>query len=184
MSVLQSTAIQTAIEELLEGSIGTTRRVPAMLFESDVFDGQPTAATQAKAYDPRWVHRFDVVVGRQAPHGSTPLSVKSAHRNATFAVTINLVTRLPNTSAHSKRKAQRARIAGDVDTAIAALSYPGNLTETQDHEATGIISGMLLGPDGGQGSPVWEPVEENWPQHLYRSRITASAIVQINQAVA
>lgn len=184
MSVLQTTAIQLAIEELLRGSIGTTRQVPAGLFEADIFEGQPTGATQAKAYDKRWVHRFDVVVGRQAPHGSTPLSVKSSHRNATFAVTINLVTSLPNTSAHAKRKEQRARIAGDADVAIAALNYPGNLTETLDNEPTGIISGLLLGPDAGQGTPTWEPVLEDWPQHIYRSRITASAIVQINQAVA
>jgi hypothetical protein len=63
------------------------------------------------------------------------------------------------------------------------LNYPGNLQFTSNGRDTGIISGMLLGPNSS-GTPVWELVEENWSQHLLRSRITAVAKVKIVQPAA
>lgn len=184
MSVAQSTAIRVAIEELLHGSSGIVRKVPAGLFERGVLDGQPLTAQQARTYDQRYVHRFDVRVGPWRNHEATPLSTKASVRISRVGVVINVSTRLPATPLDNKRHEQRAQIEGDFDTAVQALNYPGNLTVTVDDEETGIVSGLLQGPDEGQPTPTWEVVDENWSEHILRSRISGSATVRIAQAIA
>ncbi len=183
MSVNQSRAIREAVTELLVGTIGTTRVVPKLLFEPGTFTGQPTAAQQVKSKDLRFTHRFDVVVRGGKPHEATPLSVKSAYRIETMAIEVSLWTRLFSTVDATKRAEQRIQIEGDAETAVQALNYPNNLLFTQDAEATGIVSGMLKGPEG-ESTPVWELVEENWETLILRSRITGVALVSKQQAVA
>lgn len=184
MSVAQSTAIRVAIEELLHGSSGGVRKVPAGLFERGVLDGQPLSAQQARTYDQRCVHRFDVKVGPWRNHGATPLSTKASVRISRVGVVINVSTRLPATALDTRRHEQRAQIEGDFDAAVQALNYPGNLEATTDDEPTGIVSGLLQGPDEGQPTPTWEVVDENWAEHILRSRISGSATVAIVQAIA
>lgn len=183
MSFSQASAIRTAITELLRGSIGTTRIVPQGMFEPGVHAGQKPSAQQAKAIDRRYEHRFDVVVSRQAKNAATPLSVTASYRIAQHSVVINIATKLKSVVRDDAREEQRAQIEGDCDVAIQALNYPNNLLATLGAQLTGIVSGMLQGPDG-LATPTWELVEENWEQHLLRSRIIAEAIVIQQQAVA
>lgn len=184
MSFSQASAIRQAITELLRGSSGTTRIVPQGLFEPGVFAGQKPAAQQSKAIDHRYVHRFDISISRQAPNAATPMGASnSPHRISDFTITINITTRLKAVTRDDAREEQRSQIEGDCDLAVQALNRTNNLDSTLDAHVTGIVSGLLRGP-GGLSTPVWELVEENWEQHLLRSRIVAEAIVIQQQAVA
>jgi len=183
MSYQQSAAIRTAITELLRGSIGSVRIVPMNLFEPGVFTGQPKVAQQSKAIDHRFVHRFDLVITGLGRNAATPQSVKSSYRIEQYSVIVNITTRLKAVTLDAEREEQRARVMGDSDVAVQALNYPNNLLATNGAQLTGIVSGMLKGA-GDLSSPVWELVEENWEQHLLRSRIVAEATVIQQQAVA
>lgn len=183
MSVAQSSYIRTAITELLRGSSGTTRIVPAGMFEPGVMAGDPLPGQQSKALDYRFTHRFDISILRQSPNAATPISAKASYRIAEFDIAINVWTKLKATTLQAAKEGQRAQVEGDIDVALQALNYPGNLDFTMDGRATGIISGMLLGPDSAT-TPTWELVEENWQQHLLRSRITAAAKVKLVQPAA
>jgi hypothetical protein len=183
VSYTQSAAMRTAIAELLRGSIGNVRVVPAGLFEPGVFEGQKASAKQVKVIDHRFQHRFDVSVTRQSRNAATPLSTKASYRIAQYSITIQIWTRLKAVTQIETREEQLARIEGDFDVVAQALNYPNNLTATLGAQQTGIVSGLLQGPDGS-ATPVWELVEENWELHLLRSRIVAEAIVIQQQAVA
>ena len=182
MSYQQSAAIRTAITEVLRGSSGAVRTVPHGLFEPGVFAGQKLPAQQSKAIDYRYVHRFDLSVSRQVLNAATPMGT-APYRIADYAIAINITTRLMAVTRDDAREETRAHVEGDCDVAIQALNYRHNLDTTLDAQATGIVSGLLKGPDG-TATPVWELVEENWEQHLLRSRIVAAATVIQQQAVS
>lgn len=186
MTVL-ATRIRGSIKALLDGTTGSVRTVATTVFGYGTFEGQPIAAQQSRAIQQvTKAHRFDIKLGAIVPHASTPMSIKSSYRIARVPITIDILTTLKSTGQENERDTQRDAIADAADTAIQALSYPGNLLTapaTPTALATGIVSGLLLGPDG-KGPPQWRVISEDWKAHLLRSAITASAIVVIDQATA
>lgn len=181
---IAAAAIRTAITELLEGTIGTTRTVTANKFKSGAFEGQPIAATQAKTAITTYNHRFDVrILSLRGKHGASPMSIKASHRIERATIEIPLWSHLASTVQDSSRATQREEIENECDMAIQALCYPGNLTQTSAAVTTGIVSGLLVGPDGS-GVPTWTVIEENWQRHMLRSVIRASASLIITQAAA
>lgn len=174
-------AIRTAIAELMQGTLGSTRKLTANVFMFGVFDGQPLAAQQAQSMDSRYRHRFDVQVSSARPHKATPISSKANYRIEARAVTIRVSTHLASSADESARTAARDLAEQDCSDAIGVLSYPGNLTVTSAAAATGITSGMLVGSDDGQGVPRWEFVSEDWKSQLLVSRIMGVAIVNVSQ---
>jgi hypothetical protein len=181
---IAAAAIVNAIVEALDGTMNSTRDVDAAALGGGVFEGQPVQAQQSRAIqtaDKR--HRFDVRLMGQQRHASSPASIKASHRTALVPVQIDITTTLKTTAQESERFAQRASVASDADDAIQALTYPGNLTTDDADTATGIVSGMLFGPDGS-GQPQWSVVSEDWSRHLLKSVIRGSAIVVVAQAVA
>ncbi len=178
-----SAAIRTSIKELLQGSIGTTRTVSSGKFRYGVFEGQPLGAQQAKAINTSYTSRFDIKLRQMVDHGATPMSIKSSFSVARFSIEIPIVTTLRSTAQETERDTDLALVASDCDVAIQALCYPGNLTQTSAAVATGIVSGLMVGPEG-TGRPHWESVEEDWENHLLRSRISGSVSVVISQAVS
>lgn len=180
----QAALIRTALVQLMEGSLGSVRKLPMGLFGFGVFEGQPSAAQQARASDVRYQHQFDVIIGQARPHKATPLSTKASYRIEARAVSIRIVTRLATSADEPSRLEQRERIEQAVSDATGALSYPGNLLTTVAGEATGITSGMLVGVDDGTGWPRYEVISEDWKKQLHTCRILGVAIVNVAQAVA
>lgn len=174
-------AIRTAVIELMQGSLGSTRKLSANVFQFGAFDGQPLAAQQTHSMDSRYRHRFDVQFGSARPHKATPISTKANYRIEARAVTIRVSTHLASSADESARVASRDLAEQDCSDAIGVLSYPGNLTATSAAVATSITSGMLVGSDDGQGIPRWELVSEDWKSQLLVSRILGVAIVNVSQ---
>lgn len=180
-----STAAQrTAIIELLEGDIGSSRTVPESTFEFGVFDGQPDAAMVAKAIDRSTAtHWFDVEFGEVVDHEASPVSIKASTRIVRVQTSIPVWTKTATTVEETARKSLLASIESDCDTAIQALTYPGNLTQTSGATATNIVGGFMTAV-GGKGSPVWSVEFPDWELGLIHSRIDGELTVTISQATS
>ena len=180
-----STAAQrTAIIELLEGDIGTIFTVAANTFAFGVFEGQPDGAQRALATDRATAtHRFDVEFGEVVDHEATPLSAKASTRIVRVAVAIPVWTKTATTIEETARRELLASIEGDCDTAIRALSFPGNLTQTSGSVATDIAGGFMTAA-GGQGAPTWSLEFADWDRNIIKSRIDGEITVSITQPVS
>jgi hypothetical protein len=176
-------AIFNAITEALNGTLTSTRGVDKNAMGSGVFDGQPVQAQQARARNTGKAHWFDVRMLGQLRHGSTPASINGSYRNVLVPVEVTITTTLKTTAQDSDRMAQRAAAASVADDAVQALTYPGNLTTDAAGTATGIVSGMLFGPDG-TGLPQWSVTAEDWDLQLHRSVIRGGAVVVVTQATS
>jgi len=177
----ESETIRTAIEELIEGTIGTTRTVNANVFKSGAMAGKSDGANQALAADIAYEYRFDVETFGLSAHPATPLSNKGSRRIALLPVSILIKRRLPDRAQDAQRKSIRGDMESALEDVIQALALPHNLDENNAGTNTDIIGGCLHGP-GGEGWPQYEPIEEDWEQHLATATIEASAIVYVNQA--
>lgn len=183
MTTYSASAIRNAIKSLLEGDIGVVRTLPPHTFKYGVFDGQPAGATRAKANDPAYAHRFDCKIGGQRMHTSTPISANSSYKTVSVPVAIDIFTGLQSTSLSDRRDAQRNAIEDDIQLALQALEYPGNLTLDSNGNATGIVSGILMGPNG-YGHPAFDVVSEDWKNLIHKSRISGAVVVVVDQRVS
>jgi hypothetical protein len=183
VSTYSATSIRSAIRSLLEGELGAIRTLPPGTFKYGVFEGQPAGAVRAKTNDPSYAHRFDCKIGGQRMHTSTPISAKSSYKTVAVPVSIDIFTGLQSTPLDDRRDAQRNAIEEDIQLAVQALEYPGNLTLDSNGNATGIVSGILMGPNG-YGHPTAEVVSEDWKQLLHKSRISGAVVVVVDQRVS
>lgn len=180
MAIL-SENIRTAITELLEGTIGTTRLMDSGVLSEGVWDGQLDSQKQAEILDTATAtYKFDVELGPLSPHPATPLSVLGNKRLNILEVTITVWGKLATEPERAQRKKDLAAFESVLDDAVMVLSYPDNLDLTNSSLPTNIISGCLVGP-GGQGHPDYDEPEEDWELKLIRSEIHASAHLLVDQ---
>jgi hypothetical protein len=182
MASYSPSAIVGAIRSLLLGEIGSIRTVAANVFAYGTFEGQAPGATRARSVDPQYGSRFDVRLGSLRTHPATPISAKASMKLSTLPVTIDIVTRFSAASNELARDLQRQAANSRGHEALQALEYPGNLSRDGEGTATGIVSGMLLGPDG-TGHPSWEVVSEDWQRLHHMSRISGGLVVIVDQSV-
>ena len=186
---LASTPIRTAIAELLEGSIGSIRTLPAspsQKFLRGTFEGQPEQATAAFLLQVAAArHRFDVELGAFNASPSSPLSSNSNYRLVECPVTIRVKTKLATPAQASQRATDIAAILDDCDLAAQAMGRPNNLLQTAGAVATNLIGGCLVGPEG-TGQPRIDASVQDWtaPHGMATTTIVGRAIVKISQAVS
>ena len=167
---IASTAIITAIEELIEGSLGSIRTVAASSFGPGHTPWYGQVVSEP---------RYDIQIINTLPHPASPVSAISDRRIDTLVIQIDLRHQLKSRIQESERSATRATVLGAVDEVVQALHYPGNLTETSTGSPTYIISGMLMNLESTL-------VEERWdePPQMIHTQITAEAWVRISQATS
>lgn len=181
---LDHAAIRTAIVEVAEGTKTSIRDLDCEVFRFGAFEGQPDAQQIAKLVQShRARHWFNVTVGKTRSHASTSASNKGNRRLALFDVRIDIWTHTATVAQEERRKQILDQITEDCELLCQALAYPHNLDATTDGDATGISGGLLEGP-GFNGDPEFTLVSEDWKRQIIRSRIDATAHVQIAQAVA
>ncbi len=177
-----SAAVRTVVAELLEGTIGSGRTVPAGTFARGVFDGQAVQAQRAKSLQTSTArHWFDVECGALRNHPSTPISNLGSLRICTLDIVIRVTSKASTQAQGDQRATDLALIMSDCEQAAMALATPNNLLATAAAVDTGIISGFLRGPDG-LGIPTVEKSAQVWDRNAntVTTLITAQAILQLD----
>ena len=171
---LNLTPVTTAIEELLEGTIGTTRTVTSNTFKKGAHSGREPGAQKALAMvNTRYEIRFPS--GRQ--HEASAISHNANSRLEELDIEVVLRYRFSAEIREDARSTVINSVHNDRDTALQALLYPGNLTETQASVATNLLNGMLLGPYSFE-------LEEDWDDMMAVLTLSLRGIVNISQAVS
>lgn len=181
--------IRDAVRDVLHGDVGSVRTVAADTWLYGTFDGMGDMAERSQALsgdagandDPP--HRFNVTLGRLTAHEASPVAAIGSYRIGLVPVDIDIVTHTKSKAQQTERNSAIARVRNDGDTAVQALAFPGNLAVTAAAAATGVLSGMLVGP-GGEGTPEHEVVAEEWDRNIIRSRIRGAALISITQATS
>lgn len=172
---ISMTNIVTAVEELIEGTIGSVRTISAGDFQADTYyQGQDD---DAKAVATLVKKSFDVV-----PNGQerTDATLSERHSLVIIRVFIRLLVAY-RTNAQvvaAQRKAVRNLAHEDAESIRQALSYPGNLTQTSGAAATNLISGLL------QKDGPLQVVREDWDANLYETQHDYIGLVQCTMATS
>jgi len=168
--MIASTPIRKALSELLEGTIGTVRK----LGTTDI-----DAYTEDLSGNLEINTRYGIEFPHSEKHDGSPVSAIGPHRVESLDVQINLYHRLMSNIQESERNSVLEAVVLLGDKVRQALGYPGNLDTTASATATGIISGMLIDLSHDQESPDWE----SDPPRIV-SAIRGKALVHVTQATS
>lgn len=141
MAQLAAAAILTRVREVVEDAAGSVRIVTADTYRPGAHEAQnPDAASTEALVKPRAEARFTTI----EPHPARPPIQGSF---TLYAVELEVtVTRFLGTEhmiLPDVRTTLRAVAAEDASRIAQALEWPGQLEETGDSVATGLVSGML-----------------------------------------
>lgn len=177
--MIPAAAIRAAITDVLEGSIGSVRTMLDGQMLSGVFEGQADGARKAKTLHSA-EHRFDVRIGRGRQHEASPVGAIGSYSLKVYDIFVDVTTKTATQIQEDARDEVLATVVADVEQAAEALSFPANVEQSAALEATGIVSGMLLGP-GGDGEPECGEPQQDWDKQEIRTRISASAIIRVRR---
>lgn len=132
---------------------------------------------------------YDVVLGDTTPNDGSPVGNIGSFRLVNLPITISVTTKLPKPQLttsppqddHRIRDTIAQAMADRLDLVAQSLATPGTLSTTAAGDDTGIVSGLLRGPDGS-GFPLvsegaWDWVDKRTVVHELRAR----AIVRIDR---
>ena len=167
MALTQWQYVRQALEQVLTGTIGSVRTMTATAIGMGHTPWHGQLVSQP---------RFDIRIARRQSHEATPVQYMGSHRLEQLDIEIDVFHSFASNIQEDKRGTVRDQVQWDVEAAKQALQWPGNLSVTSSSNATGIISGMLV----GVASQV---ILEDWDQRPPRSqsRITGTAILRVVQ---
>lgn len=182
----QDLRIVQAITQVMDGSIGSTRVVADGVFARGIHRDQEVPAKQAQALQTASAtYRFDVELSPARSHDATPLS-PSNKRVLELDVRIPIVRLavidleyVALTADVSARNVLISSLRSAMDTAVLALTWPGNLSANQAGQATGVISGRMFGP-GGQTDPERRNVTFDTDNNLLETEIVGRVILDVS----
>ena len=141
MTVISTAALQVRLREVLETGFGSTRTITAGTYGGNLpeeFSAQgdsvrSVAKPQAEAL---------IEAVRRSPSSPSSMSNVALYE---IDVRVRVVRRLTADQQvnSTTRDTVKAAAAADADVLVQALTWPGNLTQTQAGTATGLRSGML-----------------------------------------
>lgn len=173
MANIASAAIVTAVEEVLEGALGTVRTLATTELASGTYpslnDGERARRAMVRP-------RFDVQLTRVTRHPSSP-SEKSSYGLYQIEVVVSCDYKLSHEISEADRKSIRAQAITDAEQARQALGWPGNLTQTAAAVATGIVSGLLT-------FEGFEVENEDFETRLLKTRLTFAGVANVTMAVS
>ena len=165
--MINSANIRSSLESLFAGTTGIKRKI--------------TSGAMAKGHDSALEGlslvglRYDINFGDVTNHPATPFSILSSYRLVNLPVEITLTSHLPSEIEEAARDTVRASIVASADAVAQAIGYPGNVATTSGGSATGIVSGMFQSLSIGA-------VQENLDKQIITCKISATAVVKVDQA--
>lgn len=171
---MDADAILTAVEEVLLGTLGSVRTVPAGTFARRAYEGLDVTLA-ARALE---VPRFELEVTRSMRTGAIgpktgPIGVDRV------VVNVRFVFSTAHELGDAARTATRAEALEKVRTARLALEWPGNLAATAAAAPTGLISSCLVAEKDGA-----KTLREDWKKRLYVVELAMEGLVRTVQAVS
>lgn len=141
MATLATSAITTAIREVIEDGTGSVRTITS----GDYLPGATAARSiPGLAHDALIAPRAEVRIVETTRHEASP-AITGSFQLVALEIEIRLVRSLTTFKLldHDARQAVYALAALDGDVLAQALTWPGNLTQTSGATATGLVSGCL-----------------------------------------
>lgn len=178
--------IRDAIEQLMDGSHtgASVRTLSSGVFATGVHEGKRIGARQALTLDKTTAsHRFDVRFGSLRDHEATNQTSLGNRRISRLEIFVDVFSRLATVIEDDQRTTDIDTLYANLEDVVQAMHYPDNLTQDKDSNNTGIVGGLLFGPDGS-GSPEIAFIEEDWDAQMLTARIDCQATLSITQAVS
>lgn len=141
MSYIQTSAIITAIREVVESGYGSLRTITDGTYTGDWPAGLSESEQKRRALEgPRT--RVNLNVTGRSPN-SPPINGNLVIYDASVTITIERIMARSAQLTQTEYDAVQAAAALDTDVVRQAVEYPGNLTLTSAGAPTDIVSGML-----------------------------------------
>lgn len=172
---LQLSPIRSAIVDVMEGALGSTRKVPSGIFEYREIIGHPQEKIQQYARQSVARYCFDLDIGIAADNRATSASTMGSSRIINIDIRFDVYRFVLSRVDDSTRIDAKDQMVEDLLTAAHALSFAGNLSFTRQGDATSIASGCLTGVE----TPRTGAIRYDWENHIIQCEIPASAIVQL-----
>lgn len=177
-------AIRLRVQEVLEGARLRARSVPVGVFAHGAFEGQPDMNKIVKALQKGTArHRFDVELGSLEDHPATSQGLTGNESLSVLGIRISIWSRLKLPSQQQERAELEAQLWSDLNTAVKALRLPDALLSTEAGVETGIVGGVLFGPDSASG-PRASIIRRDWEAMIAQAEIRATATLSIAQEAA
>lgn len=197
---LPALQILTALVQVMQGQLGTVRRLSPGIFSSASFisfgsDAEKKQQVAAAVLKSGARNAFEIEATPVGDNDASAPGPTYDKRIVNLAVLIRVLKatgqsacscdvafgKPQNIAMVAERIAAQARLMSDLEKAAEALSGPGNMRLTQAGESTRIVD-LMLGPTG-TGTPLYtidRPI--NWDAMFIEGRITGRLIVEIEQA--
>jgi len=178
MDVRELQRVRAAIRGVLEGQLGPVRLKSGM-FEAGAFAEMPLEQQKTLAKNTRKaLHWFDVSFGPVEEHVASNISNLAASNIEAIAVEISVITHKRTTLTYDSRTALLDQVLADGHEAVRALGYPPALESTIEGDATRIVSGVLLGPNGSNRARTTKP-SEHWADNLVMWSIVGIVLLDL-----
>jgi len=169
---LSTTPVLTAVKEVLLGSTGATRTVPANTFQYGKHGGlTDTELAERAIVKPV----FDVELLR-AGRSPTTTGIFTTWGLYELSLRVTVAYHLSDEALDDAREIARALALDDADKILQALTYPGNVRQTSAGAATLLISGCL---QSTSGIGIWR---EDLNNHLLITEMSFLGRMRVAQA--
>ncbi len=165
---INAAAILKAVEQLIDGKIGTVRVVGTSQLER----GHGPFPYQALS-KPRYELSFETM----GQHEQSPVAAIGSHRLDQLQINIEVHHKFRSRIQEDKRREVVANALYHADIIKQAVAFPNNLAATSSGTATNIVSGMLLQVDR-------DVVAEDWDAGELVTMISGTAIIRVTQATS
>jgi hypothetical protein len=159
--------IQTALSELLAGTIGNTRVITAGTISAATEGALPGLTLSSTT--------ADVIFGAITQNAQNPFQINGNFRIVDLPIDIELTKHLGSEIEFTARNTVRTDLIALADTVLQAISYPGNLRLTSVGDDTGIIGGALV-------RTQISAFAEDWQRHTISATVSGVAIVRVSQS--
>lgn len=174
-------ALDGALRQLIEGQIGTIRKVPHGAFKSGHFIGEPLEKQQHIAADVTYGRNwFDVEVMEDRDDPSTAQSADSNRLVRQLEIRIAFIRYVLSRVDDETKRDNVLAFRADLHDVSQALGKPGNLSFDLHDDPTNIASGCL----SQREMPRVGRIDRDWDNHLLSTSMTVVAIVEVVQLVA
>jgi hypothetical protein len=172
-------AIMRAMVAVVQGEQGGRRVAHGTFTHADLYGETPeNARTKVKGHDG---HLFDLRLLSFQNDSSTPVASIGSRRHIRIVFELDIWSQKNCDISALDRIAFVASVMSDADDAVQALNHEDALAQDIAGNETNAVGGMVMGSGATEGTPSWDRVDEDWVNHIVRSRVQGALVVVVEQ---